>query len=251
MQFTNDTLSALPGFRELDRETFAAVEAISRLIEVPGESVLCRQDSPPEALHYLLQGQVTLTRTAVNGEVAVIDVIGPVRGIALATVVTGVSHQMTARALTTSSLLEIRGAPLRALIGLRPSLASTMLQGLSLDLNAVTRQVIDLKLRTATQRLGCYLLRLAHGVEGNQAAFRLPVQKRLLAAQLGCRHENLSRAFACLRDFGVETHGGRVILHDIDLLHRYSVSDDPLPEAASSGDLLHSAQAFSEAFKLR
>ncbi len=44
---------------------------------------------------------------------------------------------------------------------------------------------------------------------------RLPFDKRLLAARLGCRQENLSRAFAALRGFGVETHGARVILHDI------------------------------------
>ncbi|MGA3400313.1 MAG: cyclic nucleotide-binding domain-containing protein [Acetobacteraceae bacterium] len=251
MQITDATLKALPGFRDLDRETFGAVEAISRLIEVPGKAVLCRQGGPPDALHYLLDGQVTMTQAAANGDVAVIDVVRPVRGIALANVVTGLTHQMTARALTMSRLLEIRAEPLRTLIGLRPSLATTMLQGLSLDLDTVTRHVIDLKLRSAAQRLGCYLLRLVHDVEDNRAEFRLPVRKRLLAGQIGCRHENLSRAFAVLRDLGVETHGGRVILHDIDRLHRYSIPNDPMPESAAAADLPRSVQAFSEAFNLR
>ncbi len=251
MQITTAAFDALPGFRDLDPATFAAVEAISRLIEVPGETVLCSQDSPSDVLHYLLHGQVTLTQAAANGDVAVIDVLRPVRPIALATVVTGQAHQMTARALTMSRLLEIRAEPLRALIGQRPCLATTMLQGLSLDFNAVIRQVIDLKLRTAAQRLGCYLLRLAHGTPGNQAEFRLPVQKRLLAGQIGCRYENLSRAFALLREAGVETHGGRVILHDMDRLARFAVPDDPLPETADAKDLQRSAQAFSDAFSLR
>jgi CRP-like cAMP-binding protein len=251
MQITDATLQALPGFRDLDQATFAAVEAVSRLIEVPGEAVLCRQGSQPEALHYLLDGQVTLTRAASNGDVAVIDVLRPVRGIALATVVTGLVHQMTARALTPSRLWEIRAAPLRALIGLRPTLASTMLQGLSLDLNMVTQHVIDLKLRTAAQRLGCYLLRQGDLGAGNRAEFRLPVRKQLLAGQLGCRQENLSRAFALLREVGVETHGAQVILHDIEQLRRYAILDDPLPEQASPEDLLRAAKAFSDAFSLR
>lgn len=250
MQITPATLKALPGFHDLDRETFAAVEAISRLIDVPGQSVLCRQGSPPDALHYLLDGQVTLTRAAGNGDVAVIDVLRPICGIALANVVTGHAHHMTAQALTTSRLVEIRAAPLRALIGLRPCLATMMLQGLSLDLDAVTRQVIDLKLRTAGQRLGCYLLRLVHDVHDNRAEFRLPVKKQLLAGQLGCRQENLSRAFAALRELGVETHGGRIILHDIEQLRRYAIPDGPMPEAAGTADLLQSARAFSDAFKL-
>jgi hypothetical protein len=57
---------------------------------------------------------------------------------------------------------------------------------------------------------------------------RLPFDKRLLAARLGCRQENLSRAFAALRGFGVETHGARVILHDIAKLRAYSEPDEAL-----------------------
>ena len=250
MQITAATLEALPGFGELERDTLGAVEAISRLIEVPGDTVLSQQGGPPDVLHYLLDGQVTLTQAAGNGDIAVIDVLRPVRGIGLANVVTGQLHQMTAQALTSARLLEVSGPQLRQLIGQWPSLAGTMLRGLSLDLNAVTRQVIDLKLRTAAQRLGCYLLRLAAGATDNQAEFRLPVRKSLLAAQIGCRQENLSRAFGLLREHGVETHGSRVILHDIDRLCRYAGPDDMVQEPGDSG-LMRSAKAFSDAFRLR
>lgn len=248
MLMTTATLGSLPGFRDLDADTLDAVEAISRLVDVPGDAVLCRQGSPPEALHYLLEGQVTLSQSAGNGDVAIIDVLEPVRGIDLANVVTGQMHQITARALMPSRLVELRAAPLRDLIGRRPSLATTMLQGLSFDLTTVTRQVIDLKLRTATQRLGCYLVRLAADVAGNRAEFRLPVRKGLLAELIGCRQENLSRAFAVLRDCGVETHGGRVILHDIDRLRRYALADE---QPAGASRMTRSAKAFSDAFSLR
>jgi len=138
MLMTAETLQALPGFRDLDADTFEAVETISRVIDVAGDAVLCRQGSAPVSLHYLLDGQVTLSQAASNGEAALIDVLQPVRGIDLANVVTGEAHQVTARALVASRLLELRAAPLRELIGRRPSLATTMLRGLSLDLAAVT-----------------------------------------------------------------------------------------------------------------
>jgi CRP-like cAMP-binding protein len=249
MLMTAATLESLPGFHGLDADTLEAVQAISRLIEVPGDAVLCHQGSPPEALHYLLDGQVTLSQAAGNGDVAVIDVLQPVRGIDLANVVTGEVHQVTARALTPSRLVEVCAAPLRDLVGRRPSLARTMLQGLSFDLTTVTRHVIDLKLRTATQRLGYYLVRLAANAAENRAEFRLPVRKGLLAELIGCRQENLSRAFAVLRDHGVETHGGRVILHDIDALRRYALADEAA--AATQSGLARSAKAFSDAFALR
>jgi len=249
MLMTAVNLESLPGFRGLEADTLGAVEAISRLIDVPGDAILCRQGSPTETLHYLLEGQVALSQSAGNGDVAIIDVLQPVRGIDLANVVTGQLHQITARALMPSRLMELRAAPLRDLIGLRPSLATTMLQGLSLDLTTVTRHVIDLKLRTATQRLGCYLLRLAADAAGNRAEFRLPVRKGLLADLIGCRQENLSRAFAALRDCGVETHGSRVTLHNIDRLRSYALPDETAPVAASG--LSRSAKAFSDAFSLR
>jgi len=46
------------------------------------------------------------------------------------------------------------------------------------------------------------------------------------AARLGCRQENLSRAFATLRSAGVETHGSLVVLHDIPALRDFAVPDE-------------------------
>ena len=51
--------------------------------------------------------------------------------------------------------------------------------------------------------------------------------KGLLAAWLGCRAENLSRAFMALRAYGVETHGSRVVLHDIARLRAYAGALEP------------------------
>ena len=48
----------------------------------------------------------------------------------------------------------------------------------------------------------------------------------LLAGRLGCRPDSLSRAFAVLRDFGVETHGATVILHDVPCLRQYATPDE-------------------------
>jgi hypothetical protein len=42
---------------------------------------------------------------------------------------------------------------------------------------------------------------------------------------LGCRQDSLSRAFAVLRDFGVETYGATVILHDVPR-RQYAMPDE-------------------------
>ena len=238
-------LGQCPGLQSLEREISAQLAGISRIIEVTANAILCRQGRPPDALRYLLDGQVALTQTAAGGSNAVIDVVHPVSSVALASVVSDEPHIMTAQAMKPSRLLEIPAAPLRELIDTRPGLAINMLRGLSVDVHAATRQVLDLKLRNSAQRLGCYLLSLVGVPTEGPIELRLPYQKRLLAARLGCRYENLSRAFAVLRDFGVETHGGRVILHDLPRLHEFAAPDAPLGEHVADA-----AEAFSRAFEL-
>ena len=100
----------------------------------------------------------------------------------------------------------------------QPAAAMAMMRAMSAELGNMTRQVVDLKVRIAAQRLGTYLLSQVKEPTATQAEFRLPVPKGLLAAWLGCRAENLSRAFMALRAYGVETHGSRVVLHDVSRL---------------------------------
>ena len=65
---------------------------------------------------------------------------------------------MTARAVTRCRLLAIDAAGLLDLVEHEAPLANTLLRSVSREFRTMVRQVRDLKLRTAAQRLGCYLL---------------------------------------------------------------------------------------------
>ena len=134
---------------------------------------------------------------------------------------------MTIRTVSAGTLISIDAEGLRGLLPREPTLAAAMIMAAAEEFRVLVRQVCDLKLRTTAQRLGCYLLSIAVEQHGNTSAMRLPFDKRLLAAHLGCRQENLSRAFATLRAYGVETHGARVILHDLASLTAYAEPDPP------------------------
>ena len=111
---------------------------------------------------------------------------------------------------------------MRQLVASQPAAAMAMMRAMSAELGNMTRQVVDLKVRIAAQRLGTYPAEPGEGADRDTGAVRLPVPKGLLAAWLGCRAENLSRAFMSLRAYGVETHGSRVVLHDISRLQAYA-----------------------------
>lgn len=255
MQPVESVVAKLPDFSGLESGLISRIAAASRLTELPAEAIICQQGAPPDALRYLLDGRAALTQRAVDGSRIVIDLALPVSGLVLASALADTPYLMAAQALTAVAVLEIAAAPIRQMMASVPSFATAMLRRVSLDSQSATSQVLDLKLHNSSQRLGCYLLSLVRFAPANRVEFRLPVQKRVLAAQLGCRFENLSRAFAILRDVGVETHGARVILHDIASLRSYSVPCEIVPPSAypvaeARQRTAATSAAFSDAFRL-
>jgi CRP/FNR family transcriptional activator FtrB len=51
--------------------------------------------------------------------------------------------------------------------------------------------------------------------QGGEGRFTIPVEKRVLASMLGMTPENLSRAFATLKPYGVRVSGADVRLDKI------------------------------------
>jgi CRP-like cAMP-binding protein len=219
-------LRETPLLRDLPDAVMIQLAAISKIVDAPAEVEICRQGASADELIIVIKGQLAGFSTAANGTTAVVEVIRSGETLGLATLLARLPRLLGVRTVTPSQFLSIDATGLLALVELEPSLVTALLRAEANEFHALVRQVCDLKLRTTAQRLGCYLLALSTEEKGNTTAMRLPVDKRLLAARLGCRQENLSRAFAALRDFGVETHGARVILHDIAKLKAYSEPDE-------------------------
>lgn len=219
-------LRGTPVLRDLDESVLQKLAAISRMVDYPEDVAICRQDEIADQLFIVVHGQLAGFTTAATGMTAVVEVIHAGQTLGLATVLARLPWLMGVRTVERSRLLSIDADGLLTLVEQEPPLVTALLRAEANEFRALVRQVCDLKLRTTAQRLGCYLLSLSPHQQGNTNAMRLPFDKRLLAARLGCRQENLSRAFAALRDFGVETHGARVILHDIAKLKAYSEPDE-------------------------
>ncbi len=221
-QVDHDMLASATMFSNLPAHVIALVQSMSELLSVPANTVLCRQGDLASRLFLLLEGQVTLSNTEYSGVSAVVEVVRPGGHFILTTVLAQMPYLMNAHTTVASRVVALDAEQLLRAIQQEPLLASAILRAEAIDFGAMVRQVCDLKLRTTAQRLGSYLIELSEVQAENSATFRLPFDKRLLAAKLGCRQENLSRAFAALRNLGVETHGARVTLHDIARLRDYA-----------------------------
>jgi CRP-like cAMP-binding protein len=222
-------LREVPMFAQLDDQVLIRLGTVTEHARVAEGTKLWREGDAAGSLHVLLEGLVTLSADTPTGQRALVEVIRPIRHIVLATVLAKLPYAVTAEAIAASRLLVIDADGLHALLREDHALADALMQAQALDFRAMVRQVCDLKVRTAAQRLGSYLLELSQQSRARGAQLRLPFGKQLLAAHLGCRPENISRAFASLREVGVETHGKLVILHDNPRLQEFAVASGAEP----------------------
>ncbi len=223
---TVDQMREADIFMDLDDEVLHGLALIAKARVVEAGARLFNQGDLNAHFCVLISGQVSMFRTTPDGTVTVVEVLQPSGHAGLATILTQLPALTGAETVAASRMILIDGAGLRALVAREPSLASALLRAEAMEFRALVLQVCDLKLRTTAQRLGHYLLELVQDQAGESATLRLPFDKRLLAARLGCRQENLSRAFATLRGIGVETRGARVVLHDIPKLRDYAVAHE-------------------------
>ncbi len=213
-------------FRNLEDEVLHGLASIAEARIVEAGTRLFDQGELNARFCVLISGQVSMFRTAPDGTVTVVEVLQPSGHAGLATTLTQLPALTGAEAVASSRMILIDGAGLRDMVSREPSLAAALLRAEAMEFRSLVLQVCDLKLRTTAQRLGHYLLELLQDQQSDSATLRLPFDKRLLAARLGCRQENLSRAFATLRGIGVETRGARVVLHDIPKLRHYAVAHE-------------------------
>jgi CRP/FNR family transcriptional activator FtrB len=248
------TLRKVRGFDQLPGPMLERVASLGSMAEARQGELLFREGETPDFLHVLLEGRVSLTGTSVGSASAVIDIVGPGSSFVLANALTGDPYAIGAEAVTSSTLIMIAADPMRAAVTAQPAAAMAMMRAMSAELGAMTHQVVELKARIAAQRLATYLLDMVGDPTATKADFRLPVNKGLLASWLGCRAENLSRAFVALRAFGVETHGSRVLLHDIASLSAYAGTALPDADATAQGDAAGRPpveKILGDAFRLR
>lgn len=218
-------LKRVPLLCELSPETLARVTASAPVQRHPRGSVLFNQGESPRHLHILLEGQVGLIGVSADGAETVVEILKAGEIFIAAAVLTDKPWLMTAKVLQPARLLLLPAEQLRADLRQNPELAIAMLTSLSQHYRMIVREVKNLKLKSAAQRLAAYLLSLTVKQDG-ATVLRLPYNKTLIAARVGIRPESLSRAFNTLQAIGVSVRAQDITIADIVRLAEYCRDDD-------------------------
>lgn len=231
------TPEALPLFRGLPESTRTTLLANAMTQGVPPGATLFQQGEVPNFQLVVMSGSAQLFGRSTTGREVLIEVVRAPDLVIPAAVVTGAPYLMQARVPEPSRFLMIQAVAFRSAVAADPLLAQVVIGSLARQFRRMVRQVKNLKLRSSTQRVGCYVLALS-AQQGTPDRAILPYEKNLIASELGIARESFSRALSSLGGVGAKVEGQTIKIRDSKRFAR-EFRLDPLidgPDADQSFD---------------
>jgi CRP/FNR family transcriptional activator FtrB len=224
----------LPLFRAISESTRAHLIRSTMAHSLSAGAILFEQGVVPNFQIIVISGSVQLFGRAIDKREVLIEVVRPPEFVIPAAVMTGAPYLMQARVPEPSRFVLIQADVFRAAVLTDPHLAQTVIASLAHQFRRMVRQIKNLKLRSSTQRAGCYILALAER-QGTRDHVVLPYEKNLIASELGMKRESFSRALSSLERCGIRVDGQTITILDADRL-RAECEPDPLIDGANAGD---------------
>jgi CRP/FNR family cyclic AMP-dependent transcriptional regulator len=176
-----------------------------------GEMIVLEGEDP-EAVYFIIHGQVRIYRLSPDGREQVLKRLGPGEAFNLVPVLNGGPNPSSAMAWTDVTVYTIERGHFMRTVRQHPAVAMAVLADLAAKLRHMTALVEDLSLRTVGARLAKLLL--AQAAEEGAAPRRMTQQE--MAAQLGTVREVVGRTLSELEREGLT----RMERHRIVIVNR-------------------------------
>lgn len=219
-----DLLAQTPLFAGLARDSVKALLADSAMHRFERAAVLFVQGEAATRFYIIFEGWVKLFRATRDGHESVIGVFTSGESFAEAAMFASGVFPVSAVVVDDARLLVVPADKFIRRLREDPALSLMILASMSRHLRQLVMQVEQLNTRSTTERLATFLLKLCANDKG-PATVRLPMDKALIAGRLGMQPETLSRTFAKLREYGVQTKGAEMIIPDVAALRRLAEGD--------------------------
>jgi len=230
-QSDRDAAAQLPVFAGLDADIVDRLVAGARAERVPAGTLLFSESDVATELYVLVSGIVEISKLEGRRDCGVLmftrgDIFMP------AAALFEEPYLISGRTLTPARVLLLEGKALREEAMRNPQLAMRMCQIVSGQWRMAVRHVLDLKCRSAPERLAAFLLRLVDESPFSDNA-ELPIPKRHLAARVGMTAETLSRTLQLLAEKGLHVRGNRILVKDRARIEKFC-GPDPYPDRSEA-----------------
>jgi CRP/FNR family transcriptional regulator, dissimilatory nitrate respiration regulator len=174
------------------------------------------------SLWLVLKGWVKLTRQTPDGKESIIGLCTDGDVFGEAALFPHANYPYTAEVVGSSAeLVAIPAVTIRALVAKEPSISARVMVLLNERTSQAQLKLEQMSTMSASQRLGCFLLRLCHSQANGSKAITIPVEKHILAAYLGMKPETLSRSQQQLKPLGISVVGHGITIKNIEKLREF------------------------------
>jgi CRP/FNR family transcriptional activator FtrB len=208
-------LAMTPWLAAVPAKMLDALAEQSVLHRLPSGSLLFEQAETPSFAQFLISGRIQLLGVRGTDE-TLVELVRPVDLLLPAAVLNRQPYLLRARVLEEAGLLLIQAEAFRQAVCTDHALCLAVLACQAAQFRRQVKHTKTVTLRSAEDRVGCFLVRLVDEAPSGSVV-RLPLEKRLIASQLGMTRETLSRSLAAMPAHGLRVDGDRVILEDESL----------------------------------
>lgn len=223
-----EALAAATWLQAVPLATLDALAEQAVLHRLPAGSILFEQAEVPSFAQVLLMGGVDLVAVS-GGDELLVEAVQPIDLLLPAAVLNRQPYLARAQVRDEAQLILIHADAFRAAVANDHSFCLAVLACQAAQFRRQVRQARSFRLRSAEERVACYLLRILENAQPD-TPLRLPLEKRHIAWQLGMTRETLSRTLASLGRQGVRIVGDIIAITDpADFRSRWHL--DPLIDA--------------------
>ncbi len=197
----------------LDDEELAAVAAITRERRYRKGTILFEEGDPGEAIYFIKQGKVRVTRLSATGQEQVLRVWDDGHEVGLVVLADKAPYPATAQVVEDSILYVIRVDDILPLMEESRTLAANAIRLVGRRLRLARDTAHDLAVHSTHGRLASLLLRMAEEKGSNR--FILGLTHQDIAGMIGTSRETVTRALASFRRSGaIRVEGEELIIAD-------------------------------------
>lgn len=241
-----DTIHALPLFTGLDPTALQDILKYGRIVTHNKGAMIFLQGEQASRFYIILDGWVKLFKGNVDGQESILQVMTVGETLLETVIFSNAPFPVTAQAVDNVKLLSIPATIIREKLQNNKELAINMLSTVAGRSQALISQFEQLTLKTVTQRVGWFLLKLFLENGERTKNLKLPYDKSLIAGYLGMKPETFSRTLQALKEQGIDIEKNNVSLPDVFALcdfcdmelatkcSRSGTKECPNPECASA-----------------
>ncbi len=225
LQIHENIIKTLPLFVGLDKTSLASILKHANLVTFNKGSTIFMQGQPASSFYIILDGWVKLFKCNIDGQESILQMMTTGDSLLDIVILNNSSFPASALAVSGVKLLSLPTTILREKLQNDKDLAINMLALVARRSQSLISQFEQLTLKTVTQRVGWFLLKLflENGATTNN--LKLPYDKSLIAGLLGMKPETFSRTLQTLKEQGINIDRDTINILDVFTLCDYCDMD--------------------------